>query len=73
MSDTAVEVKVEDRPEGGRIATVAIDNRHHLNCLSTPIIVRFAAVMSDLATDETLRAVVLTGGGRESFHRRRGS
>jgi enoyl-CoA hydratase len=67
MSDAAVEVKVEDRPEGGRIATITIDNRHRLNCLSTPIIVRLAAVMSDLATDETLRAVVLTGMGEKAF------
>lgn len=67
MPDAGVEVKLADRPAGGRMATVIVDNQRRLNCLSTPIIVELATVMGDLATDKALRAVVLTGAGEKAF------
>ena len=67
MSDAGVQVKVEDRPDGGTIATVSIDNQRRLNCLSTPIIVELAAAMTRLAPHPALRAVVLTGAGAKAF------
>ena len=67
MSDASVQVKVEDRPDGGAIATVSIDNQRRLNCLSTPIIVALAAAMTRLAQEQALRAVVLTGAGEKAF------
>ena len=67
MSDAAVEVKLADRPDGGRTATVVINNERRLNCLSSPIIVELAAVMGNLANDAALRAVVLTGAGEKAF------
>jgi enoyl-CoA hydratase/carnithine racemase len=66
MPDVSVKVKVEDR-HGGRVATVVIDNQHRLNCLSTPTNLRLALAISELAKDETLRAVVLTGAGDKAF------
>src|SRR5262249_25567194 len=66
MSEAGVEVKLEDRPRG-RTAVVTIDNQRRLNCLSTPIIVRLAAVLSDLAAEASLRAVIITGAGDQAF------
>src|SRR5262245_31381969 len=66
MSEAGVEVKLEDRPRG-RTAVVSIDNQRRLNCLSTPIIVRLTAVLSDLAADASLRAVIITGAGDKAF------
>ena len=66
MSEAGVEVKLEDRPRG-RTAVVTIDNQRRLNCLSTPIIVRLTAVLSDLAADASLRAVIITGAGDQAF------
>jgi enoyl-CoA hydratase/carnithine racemase len=67
MSDASVQVKVEDHPDGGAIATVSIDNQRRLNCLSTPIIVELASVMTRLAQETALRAVVVTGAGEKAF------
>lgn len=67
MSDASVQVKVEDHPDGGTIATVSIDNQRRLNCLSTPIIVELTAAMLQLTREAALRAVVLTGAGEKAF------
>src|SRR5690554_2812097 len=67
MSEAVVQVKVEDRAEVGRVATVTVDNRRRLNCLSTPVIVELAAAMTRLAEDRVLRSVVLTGAGEKAF------
>ena len=61
-----VDAWVEDRPQG-RVAHVAIDHRAKLNCLSAGLMRAFIARMTALATDDALRAVVLTGGGDRSF------
>jgi enoyl-CoA hydratase/carnithine racemase len=70
MSDAGGQVKVEvmllDRPSG-RTARVVINNERRLNCLSTALIVELTAVISQLAQDRELRAVVLTGAGDKAF------
>jgi enoyl-CoA hydratase len=67
MSDASVEVKLEERRDGGSIATVTIDNQRRLNSLSTPIIVELAGVVTRLGNAEALRALVLTGAGEKAF------
>ena len=66
MSDAAVHVTTEEK-HGGRIATVVVENKRRLNCLATPLIVRMREVFETLATDEGVRAVVLTGAGKRAF------
>jgi enoyl-CoA hydratase/carnithine racemase len=66
MTDTGVSVKVVEHDED-RVAHVTIDNRHRLNCLSTPIVVALREAFETLAEDERIRAVVLTGAGDRSF------
>ena len=67
MSDSSVQVKLEERPDGASIATVSIDNQRRLNCLSTPLIVELTGVVRRLANVATLRALVLTGAGEKAF------
>jgi enoyl-CoA hydratase/carnithine racemase len=66
MVEAAVRVDRDERPEGN-IAVVTVDNRRRLNCLSTPLIVGLAQAFAELAEDETLRAIVLTGAGDRAF------
>jgi enoyl-CoA hydratase len=70
MSDAGAQVKVEvtlqDQP-GGRTARVVVNNEARRNCLSTPLILQLTAAISQLAQEETLRAVVLTGAGEKAF------
>jgi enoyl-CoA hydratase len=55
------------RPDGARIAVVTIDNAAKLNTLNRAIMTEFIAVLTDLAQDKALRAVVLTGAGTRAF------
>ena len=71
MSEAAVHVKMEDRPGGARIARVTVDNTAKLNCLSTTTIVALAETFKRLGEDAQVRAVVFTGAGEQSLHRRR--
>jgi len=66
MAEPGVHVEIAER-SGGRLARVSLDNPERLNALSTPLIVRLAAVFQDLAGDQALRAVVLTGAGERAF------
>ncbi len=70
MSDAGAQVKVEvtlqDQP-GGRTARVVVANEARRNCLSTPLILQLTAAISQLAQEERLRAVVLTGAGEKAF------
>jgi len=62
------EVRVEtvDRSDG-RIATVVVDYQRKLNILGRARTERLRDAFLDLAGDETLRAVVLTGAGERAF------
>lgn len=65
----AGDVRVEQRPgpDGGRIATVTIDQERRLNCLSSPLMDRFIAALEALARDDGLRVAVVTGAGGKAF------
>jgi len=67
MTDDLVLCRLEDRPEGGRIARVTFNNPAQRNAIGTAGKARFIEVMAGLAGDESLRAVVLTGSGDKSF------
>jgi enoyl-CoA hydratase/carnithine racemase len=66
MAEPGVHVEIAER-SGGRLARVSVDNARRLNALSTPLIVRLAEVFRNLAGDDALRAVVLTGAGERAF------
>ncbi len=62
-----IDLKIDDRGEGGRVATVTINNAAKLNCMSQPVRAGLLAAFAELARDERLRAVVLTGAGERAF------
>jgi enoyl-CoA hydratase len=65
-AEQRVVVRRDDR-EGGRIATVTIDNRRKLNTLNSGLMAEFVAAIDGLAGDDALRAVVLTGACDKAF------
>ncbi len=67
MTDARVDVKVEERPGIGEVATVTVDNRSKLNCLNTPQVVALRQAFERLSRMDGLRAVVLTGAGDKAF------
>jgi len=62
-----VRLEFEQRGEGGRVARVTIDNERRLNTMNAAVMDAFVAVFEQLAADEALRAVVLTGAGPKAF------
>ncbi len=56
-----------DSHAGGKVAHVAIENERKLNTMNSALMEEFIATIRALATDEDLRAVVLTGAGAKSF------
>jgi enoyl-CoA hydratase len=61
-----IQTALEERA-GGRVATLAICNPKQLNALTAPAILELTAALRALATDEKLRAVVITGAGPKAF------
>ena len=61
-----VAVRHEERA-GGIVAYVTIDRAAKLNALNSAVMAQFVAVMSVLAAEPRLRAVVLTGAGPKAF------
>ena len=62
-----IDLRMEERGSAGRVATVVIDNAAKLNCMSQPVRTGLLAAFADLARDDRLRAVVLTGAGERAF------
>ena len=62
-----IDVQIEERGEGSRIARVTLDNRHKLNVLNSGLMDDFLSAVERLSLDETLRAVVITGAGEKAF------
>lgn len=58
-SDSAVAVRRD-----GAVATVVLDRPERLNALDLPTRRALIAALREIATDDTVRAVVLTGNGR---------
>jgi len=64
--DRLVHVRLDER-EQGVVAHATINNAGHLNAMNSALMQAFVDAMAHLATDERLRAVVLTGAGRKAF------
>lgn len=62
-----VRLDFEERGGGGRVARVTIANERRLNTMSAAVMDAFVDVFEQLASDEALRAVVLTGAGPKAF------
>ena len=62
-----IDLRIDDRGAAGRVATVTIDNAAKLNCMSQPVRSGFLSAFAELAKDDRLRAVVLTGAGERAF------
>jgi enoyl-CoA hydratase len=65
-SDGRIDVRVDDRP-GGRIATLAFDKPAKLNAIGAAMMADFVDAAARLATDDALRAVIVTGAGERAF------
>lgn len=61
-----VELAIERRPSGG-VAWLALSNPRKLNALSPALIAALKARAEELAANDTLRAVILTGAGGRAF------
>lgn len=57
----------EERPEGGHLARITIDNRAKLNTLNRALLVEIVETIEQLEADAALRLVVLTGAGERAF------
>jgi enoyl-CoA hydratase/carnithine racemase len=57
----------EDRPEGGHLVRVTIDNRAKLNTLNRALMVEIVETVERLEADAALRLVVLSGAGGRAF------
>ncbi|HEY3910614.1 MAG TPA: enoyl-CoA hydratase [Stellaceae bacterium] len=57
----------EERPEGGRVARLTIDNRAKLNSLNSALMEEIVATVAGFAADPELRLVILTGAGGRAF------
>lgn len=62
-----VELEFEQRNEAGPVARVTISNERRLNSMSSALMQSFVAVFEELARDEEVRAVILTGAGSKAF------
>lgn len=60
-------VEYEERPEGGHIARLTIDNRAKLNSLNRALMSEIVETMPGLALDPELRLAILTGAGGRAF------
>jgi enoyl-CoA hydratase len=63
----SVMVQREERPEGGRLARLTIDNASKLNSLNRALMAEIIEAADGLSADPQLRLVVLTGAGERAF------
>jgi enoyl-CoA hydratase len=56
-----------DRREHGVVAYLTINNARRLNAMNSTLMDAFIATMNELAAEEDLRAVVLSGAGPKAF------
>ena len=57
----------EDRPEGGRLVRLTIDNVQKLNTLNRALMVEIIDNIRQLEVDAALRLVILSGAGERAF------
>jgi enoyl-CoA hydratase/carnithine racemase len=63
----AVTVTREERPEGGYVARVTIDNAAKLNTLNRAMAIEIVETIKSLEDAADLRLVILTGAGERAF------
>ncbi len=63
----SVTAQLEERPEGGHVARLTIDNAAKLNSLDSTLMSEIIQTADGLAADPQLRLVVLTGAGERAF------
>src|SRR5256714_13074665 len=63
----SVMVQREERPEGGSLARLTIDNASKLNSLNRALMAEIIEAADGLTADPQLRLVVLTGAGERAF------
>jgi len=62
-----VVVEREERPEGGHIVRLTIDNAAKLNTLNRAVMVEIVEAIERLEADAALRLVILRGAGERAF------
>jgi enoyl-CoA hydratase len=62
-----VVLKVDQRPPNGYVAFLTVHNPAKLNALSSVVMNAFVATVEQLARDEALRVLVVTGAGNRAF------
>ncbi len=62
-----VVVAHEERPEGGHVARLTIDNAAKLNTLNRALMVEIVEAIERLEADAALRLVILRGAGERAF------
>jgi enoyl-CoA hydratase/carnithine racemase len=62
-----VSTEVVSRDDGGRVATLTLDNQARINIVNTPILHELIEALIGLASDDDLRVLVLTGAGERAF------
>lgn len=66
-SENRLRIAYQERPEGGRIARLTIDNAGKLNSLNSVLMREIVETMAEIAADPELRLVILTGAGGRAF------
>ncbi len=64
MSETPNNDPLVLRSDKDKVATLTLNRPEKYNTLSTPMLKALRAVLEDVATDRSIRAVVLTGAGK---------
>ncbi|HLG17237.1 MAG TPA: enoyl-CoA hydratase [Blastocatellia bacterium] len=67
QSETGIVLKIDDHGERGCIARVVVDHQARLNVLDSALIGQLTATANELAANERLRAMILTGAGDRAF------
>jgi enoyl-CoA hydratase len=62
-----VVVAREDRPEGGHVVRLTIDNRAKLNTLNRALLEEIVGAVERLGADPGLRLLIVTGAGERAF------
>jgi enoyl-CoA hydratase/carnithine racemase len=63
----SVVVRREERPEGGHLVHLVIDNAERLNSLNRALMAEIIESTEQLAADPQLRLLILTGAGERAF------
>ena len=62
-----VTVVREERPEGGHLARLTIDNERKLNTLNRALMIAIVETIEQLENDAELRLVIVSGAGERAF------